>query len=308
MEVERPALQLPAALPIPELDLVWRQAIVGFLVEKTRRSGSHCTLEVYGRTIARFVEQVGHPSSARPIDVHRFAYGPGPRADSPTASTIAVRLAAVGGLYDFAVRMELVPRNPAANVQRPLVQNRPARALSDVEVRRLLAVIPARDAGLVDRAITVTALLTGLRRAELIGLHVIDPCPGEQPRYVARTKGGTIRTRELPRAAYDAICATETTLGRADGNPRRAFWISGATFYARLRRYGEEAGLGLITPHVLRHTAAKLRRQCGASIEAVSLLLGHRSIATTAVYLRQIESEHDDGWQAVATFIGQGSL
>jgi integrase len=44
-----------------------------------------------------------------------------------------------------------------------------------------------------------------------------------------------------------------------------------------------------ISPHVLRHTA-KLRRQTGATIEQVASLLGHTSIATTAVYLRQLES------------------
>jgi hypothetical protein len=42
----------------------------------------------------------------------------------------------------------------------------------------------------------------------------------------------------------------------------------------------------------------------GASIEDVSALLGHRSIATTATYLARMEGEEDEGWEAVATALG----
>jgi integrase len=83
----------------------------------------------------------------------------------------------------------------------------------------------------------------------------------------------------------------------------RPFPISDATFYAHLRRYGELAGLGRVSPHVLRHTAAKLRRQTGATIEEVSTMLGHQSIATTAVYLRRLEDGPDDGWASVAAVL-----
>ncbi|MDQ3688839.1 MAG: tyrosine-type recombinase/integrase [Chloroflexota bacterium] len=48
-------------------------------------------------------------------------------------------------------------------------------------------------------------------------------------------------------------------------------------------------------PHVLRHSAAKLRRDAGASIEDVQSLLGHPSLAMTATYLRRLEGEEDAG-------------
>jgi hypothetical protein len=37
-----------------------------------------------------------------------------------------------------------------------------------------------------------------------------------------------------------------------------------------------------------------------ASIEDVSAFLGHRNIATTAIYLARMEGEDDNGWQGVA--------
>ena len=59
-----------------------------------------------------------------------------------------------------------------------------------------------------------------------------------------------------------------------------------------------------MTPHVLRHSAAKLRRQSGASIEDVGALLGHRNLFTTARYLARMEGERDTGWHGVAAALG----
>ncbi len=166
--MERAAQVLPVGGPLLELDRSWPEVAVGFLVEKGRRSGSCHTLEAYRRTLTLFLREVRNPAFARPMDVHRFAYGVGPRAVVPSASTVAVRLAAVSGFYDFAVRMELLDSNPAANVRRPVIGQRPARGLEVAEVIRLLAAIPDTVPGRVDRAITLTAVLTGLRRTELV--------------------------------------------------------------------------------------------------------------------------------------------
>ena len=44
--------------------------------------------------------------------------------------------------------------------------------------------------------------------------------------------------------------------------------VSGSTFYNRFRGYLQSAGLPLSGLHVLRHTAAKLRRDVGESVES----------------------------------------
>jgi integrase len=56
--------------------------------------------------------------------------------------------------------------------------------------------------------------------------------------------------------------------------------------------------------HVLRHSAAKLRRDAGESIETVSQSLDHSSLAVTTTYLRRLEGQRDEGWSAVALAIG----
>jgi integrase len=80
--------------------------------------------------------------------------------------------------------------------------------------------------------------------------------------------------------------------------------ISSGTFYGRFRRYLEAAGLTPTGLHILRHTAAKLRRKAGASIEEVSSFLDHSSLAVTSVYLRRLEGETDRTWRDVAVAIG----
>jgi integrase len=56
--------------------------------------------------------------------------------------------------------------------------------------------------------------------------------------------------------------------------------------------------------HILRHSAAKLRRDAGESVEAVSTFLDHSSLAVTSIYLRRLEGETDRAWADVAAAIG----
>ena len=66
---------------------------------------------------------------------------------------------------------------------------------------------------------------------------------------------------------------------------------------ARTDQGVERAGLGGLKPRDLRHTAAKLLRNNGASIEDVPASLSHRSIATMATCLARVE---DNGWRELA--------
>ncbi|MDA1129844.1 MAG: site-specific integrase, partial [Chloroflexi bacterium] len=80
--------------------------------------------------------------------------------------------------------------------------------------------------------------------------------------------------------------------------------ISSGTFYGNLRRYLNAAGLPPSGVHIFRHSAAKLRRDAGESVEEVSRFLDHSSLAVTSVYLRRLEGDRDTTWQQVAEAIG----
>ena len=93
--------------------------------------------------------------------------------------------------------------------------------------------------------------------------------------------------------------------GRApSSNGSRIIPASSSNGKRRFRRYLEKAGLPPAGLHILRHSAAKLRRDAGESIEDVSRFLDHSSLAVTSIYLRRLEGQEDKGWGRVAEAIG----
>lgn len=293
----------------------WATLIGAWLAEVKSRTGSDRTPVEYGRYAARFAEWVGGDlAAATTASVHAFAYAPlpdrrrgGRPGKTPGASAINVRLAALRSLYDFARRHGYVDRNPADDVKRPQLAPPTPKGLTPDQIRNLIDATPDSPAGRRDRAIVLLAVLTGLRREELLRLTAgsLDLDDGV-PLYEVRTKGGKVRRRELPRPAYDAIVeyleADGRPLDRLDDDAR-IFPITSQTLYSNLKRYGNRAGIPDLTVHTLRHSAAKLRRQAGAGLEDVQSLLGHSSVATTARYLARMEGTRDTGWEAAAALL-----
>jgi integrase/recombinase XerD len=282
----------------------WYAVAMGFLVEKAGHSGSRATVETYGRLLHRYLVDVGRPEQATPLDVFRFVHSP-TASGRPAPATASLRLAVVYGFYEFSQRMGLATSNPATAVQRPRVVPPPPRGLTTEEVRRLLGAIPDSRLGTLHRAMIVTSLLTGRRRTELIELRVVAD-DGVLMRCTTDLKGGAVWRGTLPLPASALARDASRLSGRRIDIGALLFPISGASFYAWLRRYGAAAGLDDLSPHVLRHTAAKFRREAGGSVEEVSAFLGHASIATTSVYLRRLTGDEDHGWLPVASLIGLG--
>jgi len=307
----------PQLLPAQLRDDVpaWAQTVVAFLAEKERRSGSARTVESYARMLWPFFDRVGSPDQVTPAHILAWAHGIGASGREPSSATVGARIACLSSYFRFLIRMDIATGNPCDALERPKTVQSVARGLSAEEVRRLLAVVPDTVAGRRDRALLLTFVLTGRRRSEVIGLTAGDiSVEGETAFYLYRGKSGKRGRRELPRPAYEALRASlaDAGLALADMAPTASIWQAGAgprgitssTFYARFRRYLRAAGLPPTGLHVLRHSAAKLRRDAGASIEAVSSFLDHSSLAVTSVYLRRLEGETDGTWPEVAIAIG----
>ena len=309
------------ALAFPEENLVgWERALYAFLVEKERRSGSRRTVEGYSRMLQHFFGRVGKPpDEVTAQEVFVWAHGKGVSGRDPSPVTIGARMACLSSFFRFLIRMDILQRNPCDRLERPRTSTPPARGLSAEEVRRLLAVIPDTPPGLRDRAIILTLVLTGRRRAEVFRLTVGDlTFENEVCFYSYKGKGGKTGRRELPRPAVDALRTGLAAYGREleHMSPHESVWPSpaatggeglrSATFYGRFRRYLEKAGLPPAGLHILHHSAAKLRRDAGESIEDVSRFLDHNSLAVTTIYLRRLEGQDDPGWGKVAEAIGLG--
>jgi len=302
---------LPA---LPAESSAWDQALYAFLVEKGNRSGSRRTVESYSRMLWHFFANTT-PDQVTPAVVLAHAHGIGLSSKPPSPVTIAARIACLSSYFRFLIRMGLVTSNPCDLVERPRVSSSPARGYSAEEVRRILDVVPDTIQGRRDRAILLVFILTGRRRSEVMDLKASDITIEDSTVFYAyRGKGGKRGRRELPRPAWEAIRRTLDDCGKelATMDPEESLWqagalprgLSGSTFYARFRRYLVTAGLQPTGLHILRHSAAKLRRDAGESVETVSAFPDHSSLAVTTTYLRRLEGVEDHSWERVAEAIG----
>ena len=298
----------------------WESALYAFLAEKERRSGSRRTVEGYARMLQQFFGSTGKPPERiTSPEVFAYAYGIGLSGREPSPVTIGARIACVSSFYRFLIRMGLVTSNPCDAVERPRAQPSLPRGLSAEEIKRLLAAITTTPTGLRDRAIVLTLTLTGRRRSEVLNLKAGDITQYGGLFYTYRGKGGKQGKRELPRPAFSAIEQALAAWAKSptEMNPRESLWptddpdraaaglgVTSGTFYGNLQRYLRRAGLPPAGVHALRHSAAKLRRDAGESIEDISRFLDHSSLAVTTVYLRQLEGQEDRAWSRVAEAIG----
>jgi integrase/recombinase XerC len=293
----------------------WQQTVMAFLAEKERRSGSRRTVEGYARMLWPFLGGFASPDRVTPAHVLAWAHGIGASGREPSSATVGARIACLSSYYRFLIRMQVTTANPCDALERPRTVPSVARGYCADEVRRLMAVVPDTVAGRRDRALLLAFILTGRRRTEVISLTAGDiSIEGETAFYSYRGKGGKRGRRELPHPAYKALCATlaDARLELGSMHKGASLWQAGAgvrgvtssTFYSRFRRYLAAADLAPTGIHVLRHSAAKLRRDAGESIESVSSFLDHSSLAVTTTYLRRLEGVEDRAWREVAVAIG----
>ncbi len=296
----------------------WQGSLYAFLAEKQRRSGSNRTPDSYYRTLRHFFGGLHKsPDEVSPQDVFSFAHGIGLSGREPSPVTVGARLSCISSFFKFLIRMDVVRANPCDPVERPKPRPSAPSGLSASQMQQLLHVIPDTVKGRRDLAIVLTLVLTARRRSEVVNLTAGDIAFDDSAafyRYLG--KGGLRGRRELPGPALAAIRRSLGDIGKdlSSMQPSESLWqagagpqgVSSATFYNRFRGYLRLAGLPPSGVHVLRHTAAKLRRDVGESVESVSQFLDHSSLAVTTTYLRRLEGQRDTAWHGVANILGVG--
>jgi len=168
-------------------------------------------------------------------------------------------------------------------------QKRPRKlptVLSIDEVTRFLAAIPDRKM----RAVLVTAYAAGLRVFEVVALRIRDIDNKRMVLRIADGKGGKERLLMLSPKLLELLRA----YWKAERPPGE--WLfpgRDPTQHISIRRVQlacqtacEAAGIGKhITMHTLRHCFATHLLEAETDVCTIKLLLGHRSLSTTARYL-----------------------
>ena len=175
----------------------WERTLYAFLAEKERRSGSKRTVQSYSRMLQDFFGRSHRtPEEVTSADVFAWSYGRGLSGREPSSTTIGARLACLSSFYRFLIRMKVVNSNPCDALERPKISQGVPRGLSADQIQRLLAVLPSTPVGLRDRAIILTLVMTGRRRAEVLGMSASSISVEERVYYTYRGKGGKAGKRE----------------------------------------------------------------------------------------------------------------
>ena len=198
-------------------------------------------------------------------------------------STHAVYVAAIHFLYRNTLdRPGEVQRIPYPR----RVSERLPEILSPSEVEQLLGAVRS----LKHRAMVMVAYGAGLRVSEVLSLTAADIDSKRMLIHVRAGKGDKDRYVMLSARLLATLRAYWRQRPSRDEylfpSPRPGQPLSRKAMWHVLRRAGRRARLRKrVTPHVLRHSFATHLLEAGTDIRVIQVLLGHRSVHTTARYL-----------------------
>ena len=200
---------------------------------------------------------------------------------APQSVTIAV--SALRFLYKVTLKKDWIIEDVIPTCKKP--QKLPT-ILSPEEVLSLLACVPS----IKQRAILTTCYAAGLRISEAVHLK---PSAIDNQRMVIRVESGkgqkdryvmlSPRLLETLRTYWRAVRPKEWLF--PGDYPGRPITPNAVALACRLAR--RSAGISKpVTPHSFRHAFAVHLLESGTDVRTIQLLLGHRSLSTTARYLR----------------------
>jgi integrase/recombinase XerD len=211
-----------------------------------------------------------------------------------SGESVYLEIAALRAFYKFAENEKILPSNVAENLSLPRRWKRLPKALSNDEIKKLLAPeLPETKENLCDQAILELAYASGLRLSELKNLR-LEQLHLEAGFINVIGKGNKERVVPVGKKAVEAL-NRYIEIGRpkliTPKSPANVFLTKRGTPFAavtlwlhiknRVRRAGIERN---ITPHMLRHSFATHLLEHGADLRVIQELLGHASIGTTEIY------------------------
>ena len=208
--------------------------------------------------------------------------------------SIQRKVSAIRTFFKLMVRDGILEHAPTRQVVTPKRGERVPSFLSEADMETLLDPERFTDdfSGQRDRLLLTLLYETGMRRAELIGLHISDV---HRDRMELRVLGKRSKERRVP-ISHAMLKQIDVYTAYKDENfgsttaPELMLTNTGKKLYPKfvynvVNRYllGVTT-VGQKSPHVLRHTFATHMLNHGADLNAIKEILGHASLAATQVY------------------------
>ena len=229
---------------------------------------------------------------------------------------------ALHAIVEYAVKLELLIRNPVKLVSIKNVQRPEIKVLTKVQLQQFLEEAKSH---FLYPAILLLAT-TGVRRSEACGIkwsdinwdentvciqRVVVKCGGYNILIHDTKTSGSRRLIPIPpillnvlKAHKDTHGAQEYLFSRSNGQP-----IYPESIYDSMKVLGKRIGVPAITVHMLRHTAASLLLEAGENPKIVQELMGHSSISVTMdIYSHVIPGMKLQAINKLSSMITQGAV
>jgi site-specific recombinase XerD len=204
-------------------------------------------------------------------------------AETRAPATVQTRYKCLKLFFAFLLEEGEIERDLMANMKPPQIPEVPVPMLSRDQLEALLRTCTARDfVSRRDNAIIRLFVDTGMRRGELANLRMDDLDFDQDVAYVSGTGR---RPRACPFGARTAQALDRHLRERNRHQFHDLTWLwlgkrgrlSDSGVLQMIRRRGEEAGLGQIHPHQLRHSFAHAWLASGGNEGDLVRLAGWRS-------------------------------
>ncbi len=279
------------------MSLAWQQAVDGFVEHlRDERNRSAHTVRAY---LSDVNDLVGFCVD-RDIETPAQLALPTLRAwladatqDGLSRSTIARRAASARAFTAWCSAQDMCENDPGHRLVSPRVGVRMPTVLDQSQAHQVLEFAARHDgsaSAIRDQAMLEVLYGAAIRVSELCGLDTDDVDDGN---LTLRVLGKGDKERVVPiglpaaRALESWVAARqqlakESTTALFVGD--RGLRIDPRVVRTIVRRISDAAGVPMISPHAMRHSAATHVLEGGADLRSVQELLGHANLATTQRY------------------------
>jgi len=205
--------------------------------------------------------------------------------------TIANYLHAIQDYYRFLVQCGAILSSPAEMLMLPKLSRKVHRDILNRDELLALIHAPGTDTltGLRDTLILRLMALSGLRRGDIIYLHVEHVNLEQREIIIRNGKGKRDRlcffdrgTQKLMAQYFLQAGVNEILFVRENGEP-----LNGDTVAWVVERAAKTAKIKChLTPHSLRRTFCNLLLRSGCGIKVIAELAGHKRLSTTVKYTK----------------------
>ena len=258
-----------------------------YLSAKQTAGRTEKTLTRYQYIIERFLRSVN--IKTRDITkAHLRQYFSDELARGVSERTVDGVRQVLSGYFDWLEHEQLIPRNPAYNIEAIRYEKKERLAFSYVDTELLTRGCST----LRDRAIIAFLLATGCRVSEVTGLDR-DSVDLENGECIVFGKGRKERTVYLDDIAILTIreyLASRTDTGDALFVGRAGARLQPGGIRAMLKKLAEVCGVENVHPHRFRRTLVTRLLNRGMAIQDVAIIAGHNQIDTTMKYYADSKS------------------